>query len=257
MHHKGINFTLWDVGGLPKIRHLWPHYYANNDAVIFVVDSQDQVRLPEAKKELADWVLQQQKAAADDEEDEGEEVFYYNKHFHTFNNYNKAVWSGCLSQDRTNIIWKDTGHNIPFHSHKGRCFWVDDNIFLSRYHYGGNKCNLNNYDYDRYKWEEKKYYRNMFSLPSSLNEYTGESGNIGENKQFIMVAARINHLMKREGRHVSVWFPVGKIYSRRQTLVFTRNGDSCESKRGCGCGCRHFRKRHSEANSISLLPFHK
>ena len=53
MHHKGINFTLWDVGGLPKIRHLWPHYYVNNDAVIFVVDSSDQVRLPEAKKELA------------------------------------------------------------------------------------------------------------------------------------------------------------------------------------------------------------
>ena len=49
VNHKGINFTLWDVGGLPKIRHLWPHYYANNDAVIFVVDSQDQVRLPEAK----------------------------------------------------------------------------------------------------------------------------------------------------------------------------------------------------------------
>ena len=53
VNHKGVNFTLWDVGGLPKIRHLWPHYYANNDAVIFVVDSQDQVRLPEAKKELA------------------------------------------------------------------------------------------------------------------------------------------------------------------------------------------------------------
>ena len=53
VNHKGINFTLWDVGGLPKIRHLWPHYYANNDAVIFVIDSQDQVRLPEAKKELA------------------------------------------------------------------------------------------------------------------------------------------------------------------------------------------------------------
>ena len=53
VNHKGINFTLWDVGGLPKFRHLWPHYYANNDAVIFVVDSQDQVRLPEATKELA------------------------------------------------------------------------------------------------------------------------------------------------------------------------------------------------------------
>ena len=52
VYHKGINFTLWDLGGLPKIRHLWPHYYANNDAVIFVVDSSDQVRLPEAKKEL-------------------------------------------------------------------------------------------------------------------------------------------------------------------------------------------------------------
>jgi ADP-ribosylation factor protein 1 len=41
-----------DVGGQDKIRPLWRHYYANTNAVIFVVDSNDKDRLPEAKDEL-------------------------------------------------------------------------------------------------------------------------------------------------------------------------------------------------------------
>lgn len=29
--HKGISFTVWDVGGQDKIRKLWQHYFPNTE----------------------------------------------------------------------------------------------------------------------------------------------------------------------------------------------------------------------------------
>lgn len=52
VQYKKINFTMWDVGGQDKIRPLWRHYYANTNAVIFVVDSNDRDRVGEARDEL-------------------------------------------------------------------------------------------------------------------------------------------------------------------------------------------------------------
>ncbi|ESN96229.1 hypothetical protein HELRODRAFT_67615 [Helobdella robusta] len=49
---KGVQFTVWDVGGQEKIRRLWKHYYQNTDGLIFVVDSSDVCRMEEAKEEL-------------------------------------------------------------------------------------------------------------------------------------------------------------------------------------------------------------
>ncbi|XP_070566757.1 ADP-ribosylation factor 3-like [Ptychodera flava] len=49
---KGLEFTVWDVGGQEKIRALWRHYYTGSDGLIFVVDSSDKLRLCEAKEEL-------------------------------------------------------------------------------------------------------------------------------------------------------------------------------------------------------------
>ena len=43
---------MWDVGGQKKIRMLWRHYYSNTDGLIFVVDSQDEARIAEAREEL-------------------------------------------------------------------------------------------------------------------------------------------------------------------------------------------------------------
>eukprot|EP00619_Florenciella_sp_RCC1007_P008993 CAMPEP_0205928366 /NCGR_PEP_ID=MMETSP1325-20131115/24648_1 /ASSEMBLY_ACC=CAM_ASM_000708 /TAXON_ID=236786 /ORGANISM="Florenciella sp., Strain RCC1007" /LENGTH=88 /DNA_ID=CAMNT_0053297393 /DNA_START=1 /DNA_END=263 /DNA_ORIENTATION=- len=43
---------MWDVGGCDKIRPLWRHYFQNTQALIFVVDSNDRERLPQAKEEL-------------------------------------------------------------------------------------------------------------------------------------------------------------------------------------------------------------
>ena len=49
---KNITFTVWDVGGQEKIRPLWRHYFQNTQGLIFVVDSSDQERFHEARKEL-------------------------------------------------------------------------------------------------------------------------------------------------------------------------------------------------------------
>jgi ADP-ribosylation factor 1/2 len=42
---KGIELTVWDLGGQDKIRPLWEHYYHNAEGIIFVVDSNDKERL--------------------------------------------------------------------------------------------------------------------------------------------------------------------------------------------------------------------
>ena len=52
LDYKGLNFTVWDVGGQDKIRILWKHYYQNSDGIIFVVDSNDKDRVSEASEEL-------------------------------------------------------------------------------------------------------------------------------------------------------------------------------------------------------------
>lgn len=52
VEYKNISFTVWDVGGQSKLRMLWRHYYKDNDALIFVVDSVDKDRMELAKNEL-------------------------------------------------------------------------------------------------------------------------------------------------------------------------------------------------------------
>ena len=50
--YKGLNFTVWDIGGQDKMRVLWKHYIQNMDGFIFVVDSNDKDRIEVAKEEL-------------------------------------------------------------------------------------------------------------------------------------------------------------------------------------------------------------
>jgi len=52
VEYKNIKFTMWDVGGQDKIRPLWRHYYIGTDALIWVVDSTDTMRLEESKEEM-------------------------------------------------------------------------------------------------------------------------------------------------------------------------------------------------------------
>ena len=43
---------MWDIGGQTVLRNLWRHYYANTNAVIFVVDSNDRERIELTKETL-------------------------------------------------------------------------------------------------------------------------------------------------------------------------------------------------------------
>ncbi|XP_065279409.1 ADP-ribosylation factor-like protein 11 [Emys orbicularis] len=47
-----LPLTLWDVGGQDKLRASWKDYLEDTDALIFVLDSADKTRLPEAMAEL-------------------------------------------------------------------------------------------------------------------------------------------------------------------------------------------------------------
>ncbi|XP_065830102.1 ADP-ribosylation factor 4-like [Oscarella lobularis] len=60
VEYKNIKFNVWDVGGQDKIRPLWRHYYENTHGIIYVVDSNDRERLPEAKDELSKMLEEEQ-----------------------------------------------------------------------------------------------------------------------------------------------------------------------------------------------------
>jgi len=61
---KNLSFSVWDVGGQDQIRSLWRHYFLNTQAVIFVIDSNDTVRLKEAKDELNNVLVSPELAGA-------------------------------------------------------------------------------------------------------------------------------------------------------------------------------------------------
>ncbi|KAL7748948.1 Arf GTPase arl1 [Sorochytrium milnesiophthora] len=50
--HRNIKFQVWDLGGQTSIRPYWRCYYANTDAIIYVVDSCDKDRMATSQEEL-------------------------------------------------------------------------------------------------------------------------------------------------------------------------------------------------------------
>jgi hypothetical protein len=54
--YGGFDITTWDLGGQDKIRVLFKHYFQDVKALIFVIDSCDPDRLPQAREEL-NWCL--------------------------------------------------------------------------------------------------------------------------------------------------------------------------------------------------------
>ncbi|XP_059895593.1 ADP-ribosylation factor-like protein 6 isoform X1 [Gadus macrocephalus] len=47
-----LSFTVFDMSGQTRYRNLWEHYYKESQAIIFVVDSGDKLRMVVAKEEL-------------------------------------------------------------------------------------------------------------------------------------------------------------------------------------------------------------
>ena len=49
---KGMLFTIFDMSGGTRYRNLWEHYFKEVDAVVFVIDVSDKMRVIVAKEEL-------------------------------------------------------------------------------------------------------------------------------------------------------------------------------------------------------------
>ena len=54
---NGLNFTVFDMSGQGRYRNLWEHYFQDAQAIIFVIDSSDNLRIVVAKEEF-DMLLQ-------------------------------------------------------------------------------------------------------------------------------------------------------------------------------------------------------
>ncbi|XP_035989696.1 ADP-ribosylation factor-like protein 11 [Fundulus heteroclitus] len=50
--NKNMSLTVWDVGGQKSMRANWKYYLDECKALVFVVDSSDAARMPEAQKAL-------------------------------------------------------------------------------------------------------------------------------------------------------------------------------------------------------------
>lgn len=52
VEHGNISFTVWDIPFHSKMRPVWRHYFPGTSAAIFIVDSTDKERFPEARESL-------------------------------------------------------------------------------------------------------------------------------------------------------------------------------------------------------------
>jgi len=58
--YKNVKFQVWDLGGQTSIRPYWRCYYANTNAIIYVVDSADPDRISVTKEELASMLEEEE-----------------------------------------------------------------------------------------------------------------------------------------------------------------------------------------------------
>jgi len=59
---NGMKLNVWDIGGQKHIRPYWKNYYANTDAIVFMVDSTDKRRFDECAEELGSLLEEEQLA---------------------------------------------------------------------------------------------------------------------------------------------------------------------------------------------------
>ncbi|SAM01652.1 hypothetical protein [Absidia glauca] len=62
LEHDLYKLNIWDVGGQKSIRSYWRNYFEQTDALVWVVDSADRLRLDDCRQELA-VLLQEERLA--------------------------------------------------------------------------------------------------------------------------------------------------------------------------------------------------
>ncbi|EJT97694.1 ARF/SAR [Dacryopinax primogenitus] len=60
VQYKNIKFQVWDLGGQSSIRPYWRCYFANTQAIIYVIDSSDVARLPTSRAELLTMLAEEE-----------------------------------------------------------------------------------------------------------------------------------------------------------------------------------------------------
>ncbi|EPY35384.1 ADP-ribosylation factor-like 2 [Angomonas deanei] len=61
---NGCTLNVWDVGGQQSLRSYWRNYFESTDGLIWVVDSNDAVRLRDCKEELHALLQEERLAGA-------------------------------------------------------------------------------------------------------------------------------------------------------------------------------------------------
>ncbi|TIA90672.1 hypothetical protein E3P99_01475 [Wallemia hederae] len=62
--HRGYTLNVWDVGGQRTLRPYWRNYFEQNDAIVWVVDSSDRMRMEDCRVELFDLLSEDRLAGA-------------------------------------------------------------------------------------------------------------------------------------------------------------------------------------------------
>jgi len=62
--HGRYTLNIWDVGGQRTLRPYWRNYFEQTDALVWVVDSGDRLRLDDCKEELHSLLLEDRLAGA-------------------------------------------------------------------------------------------------------------------------------------------------------------------------------------------------
>lgn len=62
--HGNYTLNIWDVGGQRTLRPYWRNYFEQTDALVWVVDSGDRLRMGDCKEELHSLLLEDRLAGA-------------------------------------------------------------------------------------------------------------------------------------------------------------------------------------------------
>lgn len=57
--HYRYKLNIWDVGGQKTIRSYWKNYFEKTDALIWVVDATDRLRIEDCRTELKGLLLEE------------------------------------------------------------------------------------------------------------------------------------------------------------------------------------------------------